>query len=72
MSWFPSLLLDSDDVPISYMGFTEDRHKFITGFNNGKLRVYPLEGDPDTTFDLDMMQAYFDMNMHDNTYGKSK
>ena len=51
------------------MGFTGDRRKFLTGFQNGVVRVYPLEDDPELVFDIDMMQGYFEMNMHDNNYG---
>ena len=52
------------------MIFTSDRRKFICGFKNGMLRVYPLESDPETDFDLSMLGAYWEFNMHDNDTGE--
>uniref|UniRef100_F6VRS6 Cilia- and flagella-associated protein 44 n=1 Tax=Ciona intestinalis TaxID=7719 RepID=F6VRS6_CIOIN len=60
---------DSSDVPISRISFTTDRRKLVAGFLDGMIRVYPLEGDPELPFDLDMMGAHWDMNMHDNDTG---
>jgi len=51
------------------MIFTADRHKFVAGFENGVLRVYPLESDPEEPFDLDMLGSYWEFNMHDNDTG---
>ena len=53
------------------MIFTADRHKFIAGFENGLLRVYPLENDSETVFNLDMLGSYWEFNMHDNDAGIS-
>uniref|UniRef100_H2ZFC4 Cilia- and flagella-associated protein 44 n=1 Tax=Ciona savignyi TaxID=51511 RepID=H2ZFC4_CIOSA len=60
---------DSSDVPISRISFTHDRRKLVAGFRDGMIRVYPLEGDPDAPFDLDLLEASWDMNMHDNDSG---
>ncbi|XP_078493244.1 cilia- and flagella-associated protein 44-like isoform X2 [Ciona intestinalis] len=60
---------DSSDVPISRLSFTTDRRKLVAGFRDGMIRVYPLEGDPELPFDLDMMGVHWDMNMHDNDTG---
>lgn len=72
LTTFVFFVTESADVPITYMGFTADRRKFLTGFQNGILRVYPLGDDPEMVFDIDMMQGYFEMNMHDNNYGEAR
>ncbi|CAK8686101.1 unnamed protein product [Clavelina lepadiformis] len=60
---------DSSDVPLTSIRFTADRRKLVAGLQNGLIRVYPLEGDPETAFDLDMLKSHWDLNMHDNDNG---
>ena len=59
-----------DDIAISSICFTKDRHKLIAGFKNGLIRVYPLKSNPEADFDLHMLGPYWEHNMHDNDSGK--
>nr|CAB3230210.1 WD repeat-containing protein 52-like [Phallusia mammillata] len=61
---------ESSDVPITTIRFSSDRHKVFVGFQNGQIRVYPIEADPEATFDLDMLGSNWNLNMHDNQHGR--
>ncbi|XP_065931883.1 cilia- and flagella-associated protein 44 isoform X1 [Magallana gigas] len=57
---------ESNDVPITFMQFSGNGRKMLFGMEDGSIRIQNLEKD----FSLDELGSYWQLNLHDNNYGR--
>ncbi|XP_046572732.1 cilia- and flagella-associated protein 44-like isoform X2 [Haliotis rubra] len=58
-------VLESDDVPVSVIEFSNSGQQALFGMENGMIRVQQLEN----KFDISDLGPYWSLSIHDNNYG---
>ncbi|XP_022324096.2 cilia- and flagella-associated protein 44-like isoform X1 [Crassostrea virginica] len=57
---------ESNDVPITFMHYSGDGRKMLIGMEDGSIRIQNLEKE----FKLDELSSHWQLNLHDNNYGR--